>query len=104
MEFDEYEDRELLDQAEEHDAKLLNIGVTGKMASMFLESDVGLYILNKIDADTQQSIQGLIMCDPNDSKAIQTLQNEIRIVNSIKNWLAEAIEAGELATMALNNK
>jgi len=104
MDYDEYEDRDLLDKAELHDATLLETGVLGKMVEDFLTGDIGSFVLNKIDEETQAAIQELIICDPTDHKSIQEHQNTIRVVNSIKNWLAEAIEAGILATNALSNK
>jgi hypothetical protein len=74
-----------------------------KEVEKFFDSQIGKYILTRIEAESNAAIQGMINADPTDSKSITQFQNEIRTVNSIKNWLIDAIEEGLVIEENLKN-
>jgi len=71
--------------------------VFGVQVQQFMASDIGLYLMQKADDYAQEAIDSLTRADPEDPKAIRTLQNRILVADLIANWLQEAIAMGEQA-------
>jgi hypothetical protein len=72
-------------------ADLVNDVVFGKRIEMFLSSDVGQYILQRILNETDENTSKLIVVDPGNFHEVQRLQNKILVTQSIKNWLEDAL-------------
>jgi hypothetical protein len=104
MEYDDDEElaqEELLNRAEKYDKETLERAVLGKMAEDWLLGDVGQFIINKVEQDTQEAIAKLINSDPHDFKQVQAAQNDIKVCEMFKVYLKQLIEEGALAVQSL---
>jgi uncharacterized protein (UPF0335 family) len=82
-----------IEQIEKMESEKIQLG---KDVEGFFSSKIGKYILAKIERESDQAIQSLITCEPSDQKKISQCQNDIRVVNSIKNWLIDAYEEAQM--------
>jgi hypothetical protein len=73
---------------------LLRRAAFGRQVEEFWASDIGNYVLNRIDSEVVSAFGELKICDPKDGKEVQSLQNKIYRAESIKNYLADAIVDG----------
>lgn len=83
------------------DAELYRQVEFGIEVQAFLGAPIGQYLLNCIEADRKQALEALADVDPEDAKAIRTLQNTITCVDAVGRWLGNAITAGEAAQKQL---
>jgi hypothetical protein len=60
----------------------------------FLKSPIGVYILNRSEAEIAEAVETLKKVEPSDSDAIRKLQSVIARNESLGYWLADAIQAG----------
>jgi L-lysine 2,3-aminomutase len=97
-------DENLYNSLEEIDRQTSEKLQLKKEVEKFFESQIGKYILSRIEAESDAAIQKMIVSDPTDAKAITQYQNDIRTVNNIKNWLIDAIEEGLVIEENLRNK
>jgi hypothetical protein len=66
----------------------------GIQARNFLNSNIGKYLLNKIDKQVESALHNLRNVDPYNPQDIQKYQNDIRVAESSKAFLREAINEG----------
>lgn len=78
--------------------------VLGEQVDVFMRSRVGEYIQKRADDRANTAYAQLKSCDPFDSRQIQSLQNEIRIAESIISWMGEAVEDGLRALEILDDR
>ena len=88
------------EQALEDNPKL-RAAVFGRQVEIFLESDIGQYLLQCAQIDVEKALEKLKRVNPRDVEAVQNLQNDIRVAESIVGWLSDAINSGKQATEAL---
>jgi hypothetical protein len=82
---------------------LLRRAAFGKQIEEFWTSDIGNYILNRIDSEVVAAFKEIKDCDPKDGKVVQMIQNKIYRVESIKGWLEDAVIDGLQAVKELND-
>ena len=69
----------------------------GDEARKFVTSDLGKTLLGMAHQDISDAQMGLEEVDPEDSKAIRSLQNKAKIARNFESWLVELISKGENA-------
>ena len=74
----------------------------GKQAQSFLASDVGRYMLARIEEEERQAIEALSTVWPWRRRRITQLQNQLWRARSFKEWLAELIVQGRQAEQQLD--
>lgn len=83
---------------------LLNRGAFGEQVASFFRSDVGLFVLRKIDGEIAQAMTDLCKCDPNKPLTVQELQNRVWRAENLKQWLSDAIADGIQACQILEDR
>lgn len=76
--------------------------IFGAQVSQFMESDVGVYLMQKADDYAQDAIDKLTRVDPEDPPAIRRLQNQIAVADLIAAWLKEAMAMGKQSEVHLS--
>jgi hypothetical protein len=95
---------ESVDEIPLEDPKL-EAAVFGEEVRRFLQDDrIGRYIVAKAAEQVESSLLELKEVDPEDAKAIRTIQTKIRVAESVVGWLAEAIDNGERAKQILEDE
>ena len=72
--------------------------VLAQQVRNFFETDLGRYLEEKMDTDIKNIKDKLVIAQPED---VFLLQEEFRVINKIKGYLAQAILAGNNAEKAL---
>jgi hypothetical protein len=75
----------------------------GRQVELFLEGDIGSFLLARAERQIEEAAKDLKVADPYDYKAVQKAQNRIVVAESIIEWLGEAIAAGHSAIEELKN-
>lgn len=78
--------------------------VFGKQVEDFLDSDIGQYLMQMANAEANDAMQKLRKVAPWRTRKIQQLQNQIKVCDSIVNWLSLAIKQGEAAKELIQNE
>ncbi len=76
----------------------------GRQVELFLDSDIGKYLVKKAQAQSAQAMEELVVADPNDPKLIASIQNRIKVADSIIEWLGDAIAEGHSAIQILKEE
>lgn len=94
------------DQIDDQNSKetLIAIATFGRQVEEFWNSDVGKFLLKKINKDIMSAFEELKSCDPKDGKLVQTLQNKIYRAESVQEWLGTAIVQGLQALSELDER
>lgn len=74
----------------------------GFQAEAFLQSDLGCYLVQRAEAQTEEAVEALKVADPEDAKAIRALQNTIAVAESVQYWLGDVIQQGVNAQQQLH--
>lgn len=61
----------------------------------FMRSSIGVYLTAKANNDIDAALESLKTADPEDAKAIRTLQNDIKCAENFLLWMGEAVTDGE---------
>lgn len=69
----------------------------GDEAKRFVESDLGKCILGMAQQEIMAAQEELETVDPDDSKAIQAIQNKAKLGRMFNQWLYELIDKGNAA-------
>lgn len=75
----------------------------GRQVELFLEGDIGGFLLKKAQVEIDDALAALKIVDPYDTRAVQKAQNKVKVAESIIEWLAEAINSGQSAMEELKN-
>lgn len=67
----------------------------GRQVELFLESDIGAYLVERAKEQTAAAVEDLKRVDPTDTTQIMAAQMKARIADSIMAWLGDAIAQGE---------
>lgn len=73
---------------------LLRLADFGDEVDQFLKSRVGQYVLQMAMLHSEEAIEELKKCDPEDAKKVRSLQNKIKVAEDIQQWLKEAVAKG----------
>ena len=74
----------------------------GIEAESFLRSALGKYMIDRADEIIESRIDALIQCSPNDIQQNTDLRNDITVCNMFKEFIAEAIQDGQIAASELD--
>lgn len=85
-------------------AKMVEVAALGRQAEDFLNTFVGEHLLSKMKLQYTESLQLLVACDPEDSKAIRNAQNRIIVVRLLWQFLIAAINDGVKAMSTLRGE
>lgn len=78
--------------------------VFGKEVETFLKSPIGDFLLSRSREQADEAIEKLKSIDPQDWKAIQSLQNTIKVAESFQVWLGDAVAAGHQSIAQLEEE
>lgn len=73
----------------------------GAQVEQFLSSDIGTYLIERADEQAEAALKELVAADPAQPEIIRSIQNRIKVADSIIGWLREAIQMGEQAVQQL---
>jgi molybdopterin converting factor small subunit len=79
---------------DEEQEVLVRRAIFGKQVEDFLSSDIGRYLLVRAADQAETAMDKLKVCVPTEGKTVQALQNDIYVAESIRTWLAQAIQDG----------
>lgn len=97
----------MADQGEGREAELLGdpagaIAVFGKEVEYFIDQDpIGQYIIERAKRDLAEAQEELLEVDASKPDEVRKLQNKAAVANSVRRWLAEAIQDGRAAAAQL---
>ncbi len=74
----------------------------GEAAKAFWGSQVGRYVLGRLQEEIEGATDELADADPTDSTSIRTLQDRIRRAKALPEYLAELISQGSQASQVLD--
>ena len=75
----------------------------GRQVELFLESDIGDYLVKRARTEIEEATAKLVATDPFKPEEIIAHQHRIKVAESIIEWLGEAIAAGHSALEELRN-
>lgn len=78
--------------------------VFGKQVEDFLSSDIGEYLIKKAKDEIDSALEKLKKCDPTDSVRVQSLQNQVKVCESIVGWLGDVVINGQQAMRQIEGK
>ena len=77
----------------------------GREIELFIdEHPVGKYLVDQARADLELVKESLLSVDPEDAKKIRQLQGKAAVAESVRQWLARAIENGRNAQALLQQE
>lgn len=79
------------------DQALLSAVALGLDAEQFLNSPLGRYLLDRVEAEVDSAYLALKDADPEDSKGIRKLQNRVYRAQAAVSWLLECVQEGRNA-------
>lgn len=82
---------------------IVRTAMFGSQVQQFLDSDIGVYLIQRADEQAEEALKELVAADPDKPEVIRSIQNRIRVADSIVSWLREAIEMGSQAEEQLRN-
>jgi hypothetical protein len=85
------------------DEYLLKSAQLGIETEKFLLTDLGQHLQKQSELDLQDGFTEFMTADPNDAKAITAIQNKCLLAMKFKQWLNDAIHAGQQATQELTD-
>lgn len=78
------------------------IAVFGKEVEYFIDQDpIGQFIIDRAKRDLAEAQEELLLVDPTKAEDVRALQNKAAVANSVRRWLAEAIQDGRAAAAQL---
>jgi hypothetical protein len=92
---------------EDREAELLGdpageTAVFGREVELFIDSDpIGQFIIDRAKRDLADAQEALLEVDPSKPEEVRKLQNKAAVANSVRRWLAEAIQDGRAAAAQL---
>lgn len=97
----------MADPGEEREAELLGdpaavIAVFGKEVEYFIDEDpIGQFLIKRAKDDLAEAQDALLEVDPEKPAEVRKLQFKAAVANSVRGWLAEAIQNGRAAAAQL---
>lgn len=78
--------------------------VLGKDAEEFLKSELGRYLTGRAEQEEDEAIEQLAKVSSWRRRRIQELQNQLWRARSVRQWLAELVQAGRQAEAMLEEQ
>jgi hypothetical protein len=82
----------------------VRIATFGRQVEMFLETDIGKYLVGCASRESDEAVALLKSCDPMDPSAVVAAQMRAKVADNFVAWLGDAIAAGESAKIALEQE
>ena len=82
----------------------LAVAVLGKEVELFLDSDIGKYLVQCAEDDIDTVMSAFSKVNPQDAPAIMALQVKLGAAIRIKGWLGDAINSGKQAVMNMETR
>lgn len=76
----------------------------GKQVEMWLETDVGRYMVKKAEREIDEAVEEMKNTNPHDVKLMVQAQNKVKVAESILSWLGDAIQEGHSALESLKGE
>lgn len=73
----------------------------GMDVEQFLQGSIGRYLVQRAESERSAALDDLAQADAEDTRKIRQLQQRIAVVDSIQQWLADAITDGQHAEQQL---
>jgi hypothetical protein len=73
----------------------------GLDAEAFMQTRLGGYLAERVEAMEAAAKDHLAEVDPEDTKAIRALQNDIKVASLFKQWICDAFNEGQHANAEL---
>ena len=83
---------------------LFDVAILGEQVDAFYHSDMGKFILTRLEAETNAGLKELKTVNPSDAERVREAQNRVWRAESLKGWLDEAIMAGLKAKDILEDR
>ena len=76
----------------------------GREVELFLDTDIGRYLVACATRESDAAVEELKNCDPLDSARVVALQMRAKIRDSFIAWLGDAVATGDSAKAALEQE
>lgn len=84
-----------------YDREMLAEVYMGEEARRFIQSDLGQYIIGRVEIEEREALEKLASVSPWRRRRISDLQNQLWRVRSFNAWLNDLIVSGENARKVL---
>jgi hypothetical protein len=78
----------------------VQLAVFGEQVNIFLESEIGQYLLQCAQLDTESAAREMLDVDPTDVARVISIKVKLMVAARIESWLQEAVVKGTQAFMA----
>jgi hypothetical protein len=78
----------------------VRVAVFGEQVNQFMESDIGQYLLQCAQADTDSAAASMLEVDVTDTSKVMAIKVRLMVAARIESWLQEAIVKGYQAFTA----
>jgi len=85
---------------QERQQKLAVVGI-GIEAERFITSPLGRYIVNRAEQERERALEALVKADPHEVAQVQQLQNAVKVIDAVQQWIADAITEGAAMEQSL---
>lgn len=92
-----------MESNESGDALELRAAKLGIEAERFLHSALGRHLVDRAQDEINDYVDKLVVADPEDTKINRELRNEIKVRESVINWINEVISSGKTAESYLES-
>lgn len=86
------------------ESDLMEVAVLGRQIEDFLNSHIGLYLVQCADIEIEKGIELLKKVDAEHSGDVRAAQNQIAKGELFKQWLKEAVDAGIRSQFVLEQR
>jgi uncharacterized metal-binding protein len=83
---------------------MVNTAVFGKEVEIFLNTNLGVYLVQCADGEIEKGVDALRSVEPGDAEAVRKAQNQVRIGEMFKQWVEDAVRAGLQAQTILEDR
>lgn len=82
----------------------VRIAEFGRRIELFLQDDIGAYLLSRANEHSEQAIQEFKTADPNNPSQIAAIQRKLLTADNFMSWLQDAVDAGHTAIEQLKQE
>lgn len=83
---------------------LVRAAVFGEKVQEFLRSEIGDFLLKRVEAQLAVSIESLKSVDPGKTTQVVVLQERIRLLEGFESWLGDAVQEGLTAISVIEGE
>jgi hypothetical protein len=69
----------------------------GAAVETFLGGQIGRYLIQRAETERAEALEALKDVNPEDAAAVRALQNRVRVVDTVQQWLADTISQAAAA-------